>query len=167
VHDGRAIAYSLPNGLYPETVTTAIRKIELPEPGIKELRSEALGEGYNFVERLIEECATGTNRYDRPGETLLGCFDDEVDGGILVAVGGLNIDPFANDPSVGRVRRVYVRPAWRKRGIGPALVERSRGQFRRVRLRAENADAGRIYERMGFAPTTEPDATHVMKMKED
>lgn len=145
-------------------MATTIREIELPAPGIEELRGEALGEGYHFVETLIEECGTGANRYDRPGETLLGCFDGEV----LVAVGGLNIDPFANDPTVGRVRRVYVRPAWRNRGIGRALVatlvERSRGQFRRVRLRAESPDAGRLYERMGFEPTTEPNATHAMNL---
>jgi len=153
--------------IYAETVTTAVREIELPTPGIERLRSEALGEGYNFVETLIEECATGTNRYDRPGETLLGCFD----GDALVAVGGLNIDPFANDPDVGRVRRVYVRPAWRNRGIGcalvAALVELARGRFRRVRLRAENADAARLYERMGFEPTTEPDATHAMNLENE
>jgi len=143
-------------------VTTAIRKIELPTPGIEQLRSEALGEGYDFIETLIEEWRTGANRYDQPGETLLGCFD----GDVLVAVGGLNIDPFANDPTVGRVRRVYVRPAWRNRGIGRALVatlvELARGHFQRVRLRAENPDAGRLYERMGFSPTTEPEATHVL-----
>ena len=150
--------------MYAETVTTAIREIELPTPGIEQLRSDAVGEGFGFVETLIEECCTGANRYDRPGETLLGCFD----GDVLVAVGGLNIDPFANDPDVGRVRRVYVRPAWRNRGIGramvAALVEIARGHFRRVRLRAENADAGRLYERMGLEPTTDPDATHAMNL---
>jgi hypothetical protein len=45
-----------------------------------------------------------------------------------------------------------------------ALVEIARGHFRRVRLRAENADAGRLYERMGLEPTTDPDATHAMNL---
>lgn len=153
--------------IYAETVTTVIREIELPTPGIEQLRSDALGEGYNFVETLIGECSMGTNRYDQPGETLLGCFD----GDALVAVGGLNVDPFANDRDVGRVRRVYVRPAWRNRGIGralvTALVERARGNFRCVRLRAENPDARRLYERMGFEPTTEPEATHAMNLENE
>jgi GNAT superfamily N-acetyltransferase len=146
-------------------VTHAIRRIELPLPGIEELRREALAESYNFVETLVEECRSGANRYDRAGETLLGCFD----GAVLVAVGGLNIDPFANDPTVGRLRRVYVRPAWRSRGVGRelvmTLVKTAREHFRRVRLRAETAGAARLYERLGFAATADPDATHEMELK--
>jgi GNAT superfamily N-acetyltransferase len=145
-------------------VTTAIRKIELPTPGSGQLRIEALGEGFNFMEALFEDWATGANRFDGAGEVLMGCFEHDV----LVAVGGLNIDPFANDPNVGRVRRVYVRPPWRNRGIGRALVTAlvglARGHFRRVRLRAESPDARRLYERMGFEPTAEPDATHAMNL---
>jgi len=31
-----------------------------------------------------------------------------------------------------------------------------------VRLRAENADAARLYERIGFVPVSNPDATHII-----
>jgi GNAT superfamily N-acetyltransferase len=85
---------------------------------------------------------------------------------VLVAVGGLNCDPFAGRPDTGRIRRVYVRHAWRNKGIGralvTALVDEARKHFRCVRLRAENTGAARLYESMGFAPIAGPDATHIL-----
>ncbi|QNI35031.1 GNAT family N-acetyltransferase [Alloacidobacterium dinghuense] len=84
--------------------------------------------------------------------------------GLLVAVGGLNCDPFAANPEIGRIRRVYVKQAWRNQGIGRALVTtllaEARKHFRIVRLRAETSDAARMYEQIGFAPIANPDATH-------
>jgi GNAT superfamily N-acetyltransferase len=140
----------------------SIQKIELPLPGLECLQSEAQVEGYDFIETLVEEWASAENRFDAPGEILCGHLDQ----GLLVAVGGLNCDPFAGRPDVGRIRRVYVRPAWRNKGIGRALVvsliEQARTHFRCVRLRAENAEAARLYERIGFAPIANPDATHIL-----
>lgn len=140
----------------------SIQKIELPVPGIEALHAEACREGYDFIETLVEEWATGSNRFNGPGEALCGHLDQ----GLLVAVGGLNCDPFARRPDMGRIRRVYVRPAWRNKGIGQALVtalvDQARTHFRCVRLRAENAGAARLYERMGFAPLQDPDATHIL-----
>jgi GNAT superfamily N-acetyltransferase len=143
----------------------AIRKIELPIPGIERLQQEASDGGYDFIETLVEDWASGTNRFDAPGETLCGCLDQ----GLLVAVGGLNCDPFAGRPDMGRIRRVYVRSAWRNRGIGGALVvalvDHARTHFSCVRLRAENAPAARLYESMGFVPIESPDASHILVFK--
>jgi GNAT superfamily N-acetyltransferase len=142
----------------------AIQKIELPVPGMEGLQSEADAEGYDFVQTLVEQWASAENRFDAPGETLCGHLDQ----GLLVAVGGLNCDPFAGRPDMGRIRRVYVRPAWRNKGIGRALVisliDQARTHFRCVRLRAENAEAARLYERIGFAPVESPDATHILNL---
>jgi GNAT superfamily N-acetyltransferase len=140
----------------------AIQKIALPVPGMESLQVEARAEGYDFIETLVEEWARAENRFGAPGEALCGHFYQ----GLLVAVGGLNCDPFAGCADVGRIRRVYVRAAWRNKGIGRALVtaliEQARTHFRCVRLRAENADAARLYERIGFASITDPDATHIL-----
>jgi predicted GNAT family acetyltransferase len=46
------------------------------------------------------------------------------------------------------------------------LVEEARKSFRIVRLRAENANAARLYERIGFAPIASPDATHILLFDE-
>src|ERR1700733_10028444 len=117
---------------------TAIQKIELPIPGMESLQSEALAEGFGFIQTLVEQWASAENRFDAPGEILCGHLDQ----GLLVAVGALSIDPFSGRPEIGRIRKVYVRPAWRNRGIGralvPTLVEEARKSFRFVRLRAEN-----------------------------
>ena len=139
-----------------------IRKIALPIPGVELLLAEAKKEGFDFVEALIEHWETGENRFDAPGEILCGCFN----GSQLVAVGGLNLDPFAGSLEVGRIRRIYVRPTWRNRGIGRSLVallvEHARTHFSCVRLRAENAGAARLYESLGFVPIENPDATHLL-----
>jgi predicted GNAT family acetyltransferase len=84
---------------------------------------------------------------------------------LLVAVGGLNRDPFLDNPSIGRIRRVYVRPAWRKQGLGTAIIgwllNHARRHYKCVRLRAENPAAARLYEKLGFMPIVDPNATHI------
>jgi len=140
-----------------------VETIALPIAGLEELLADAEREGYAFLDRLIAEWVSGENRFDKPGEMLCGC----IDGGRIVSVGGLNRDPFLDDPRIGRIRRVYVRPAWRNRHLGTAmvlwLVETARNSFDAVRLRAENPGAARLYERLGFSPITDPRATHILQ----
>ncbi|HEY9126885.1 MAG TPA: GNAT family N-acetyltransferase [Acidobacteriaceae bacterium] len=142
--------------------SAAISKITLPVEGIALLQKEARAEGYDFLERLLDEWASGANRFDRPGEVLMGCFSHRE----LIGMGGLTIDPYAGSSHVGRIRRVYIRAEWRNRGAGGMLVrklvEKAREGFRCVRLRAENTDAARLYERLGFEPILDPHATHWM-----
>jgi GNAT superfamily N-acetyltransferase len=140
----------------------SIRKIQLPVPGIEFLLSEARQEGYDFVDTLVEEWASAQNRFDGPGETLCGGLDQD----LLVAVGALSCDPFAGQPEMGRIRKVYIRPAWRNQGVGRALVsdliDQARRHFSCVRLSAENDRAARLYERLGFVPISDPNATHIL-----
>jgi len=136
--------------------------IELPVPGFEQLRIEAVQEGYLFIERLWKEWENGENRFTAPGERLLGGLDQAE----LVAVGGLNQDPFERRSGIGRVRRVYVRPAWRNRGIGQllvrTLVENARTSFTALHLRTDNPAAARLYEQIGFSRCLAPNATHVL-----
>jgi GNAT superfamily N-acetyltransferase len=154
-------------GARDSTKMTSIAKIELPVPGLEELRAEARAEGFNFIETLIDDWESGSNRFNRSGERLCGCFDRDE----LVAVGGLNLDPFAGGPGTGRIRRVYVRAAWRNQAIGRSLVmhlvEQARTHFDCVRLRAENEHAARLYERLGFIPIENADATHILRFYQD
>ena len=145
---------------YSATVT--IHAIELPVPGLEQLQVEALQEGFLFIERLWKEWENGKNRYTGPGEKLFGCMDQAA----LVAIGGLNQDPFDGRSGIGRIRRVYVRPAWRNKGIGQALVhtlvENARTSFTALHLRTGNPTAARLYERMGFSRSLILNATHIL-----
>lgn len=133
----------------------------LPE-GLDRLLQVAHAEGFPFVERFVDEWERGENRFDRAGEAALFAWCN----GFLVGFGGLNRDPYLEDVAVGRVRHVYVAPAARGRGVGSALVagivRRARPTFARLRLRTR--DAGAFYEKLGFRPVDEPDATHALEL---
>ena len=120
--------------------------------------------GLGFVRRLADEWASGANRFDRPGEALFAVRD----AANIVAVGGLNVDPYTTDPGTGRVRHLYVLTAHRRRGLGAALVSEiiaaARGHFHTLRLSTSNPDAARLYERLGFRPRSDlAKCTHVME----
>ena len=72
----------------------------------------------------------------------------------IVAVGGLNVDPYTSDHSIGRVRHVYVSRSARRRGVGKLLVleiiEAARDSFRQLRLRTNTDEGDRFYRALGF-----------------
>ncbi len=125
-----------------------------------ELPDLAGDEGLRFVQRTVDEWRSGSNRFDRHGEALLTAHQAER----IVGMCGLNIDPFANTPSIGRIRHLYVAPRMRHRGIGRLLVaaclERAEGTFDTVRLRTFDRDAAAFYTAIGFTTFAEPAATH-------
>jgi GNAT superfamily N-acetyltransferase len=141
-----------------------IQRLSDLEPGeLLTLIADSEAHGLRFVRRLADEWADGVNRFDRPGEALFFARD----GSTAVGVGGLNVDPYANDTTVGRVRHLYVLSAYRRRGIGEHLVmtiiDAARGRFSTLRLRTSNPDAARLYERMGFARRLDDaDCTHAL-----
>jgi GNAT superfamily N-acetyltransferase len=142
---------------------TIARLFDLPADAIAPLVVESEREGWRFVHKLADEWATGVNRFDRPGEALLAAWGN----GRLVGVCGLNIDPYARGPAIGRVRRLYVLAAFRGRGVGRLLVQAvlqsAPKWFRSLRVRTENATAGRLYERLGFTPAIgASDCTHTL-----
>lgn len=135
---------------------------ELPAR-VARLLEVGLAEGFSFVRRFVAEWEAGLNRFGGPGEVSLFAYLD----GELVGFGGLNVDPYQSEPSVGRVRHVYVDPTVRGRGVGAALVRElvrgARPAFATLRLSAEQAAP--FYEHLGFAPVTEPKATHKLALR--
>lgn len=117
-------------------------------------------EGHRLVLRLAEEWNDGSNRFDQPGEVVL----DVRSNGRLVGVGGLNRDPYLDDPTVGRLRYVYVSSEVRGQGVGRLLVERlvdhAREGFDRVRLRTVTTGGSAFYVALGFEEIDEPNSTH-------
>jgi GNAT superfamily N-acetyltransferase len=122
------------------------------------IRAEAHDEGYAFLDRLAMDWAAGLIRFDKDGEALLAAYSD----GVLAAVGGITIDPFV--PDALRMRRFYVRSAFRRAGLGReiahALLEKA---FRTSRVVTVNAAASSVpfWETIGFAPQVRDGHTHV------
>jgi len=80
---------------------------------------------------------------------------------------GLMRDPYQSEPTVGRLRNLYILPEYRRRAIGAELarriIELAKPSFKVLRLRAGTPQAAALYERLGFTETTElKDCTHVM-----
>lgn len=122
---------------------------------LTDLAIEAQANGYRMVQRLIDEWIAGENRFEKPGErAYLAVLDGQIRG-----VCGLNIDPFANDNRIGRVRRLYVSTSARRRGIASAIMRQlvgdAQGRFAELRLRTLEADASAFYQAIGFSPVKE------------
>ena len=143
---------------------TIERVVELPD--LSELLAASLAEGHRLIERAITEFNSGANRFDREGEALFIATDG---GGRVIGVCGLNIDPFLNNPRIGRVRHLYVLPTHRRQGVARALVSTviaaARPTFDCLRLRTRVAGADALYRFAGFLPSSaDPLATHVLKL---
>ena len=143
----------------------AIAPLRRPDLDLGALLAESEQAGLQLVRRLVEEWASGANRFDRPGEALFGAWVD----GRVVGVCGLNVDPYTAEEHVGRVRHLYVLSAFRRRGVGrrltAAVIEAARGRFGALRLRTGNPEAARVYEAIGFRPSGRAaDYTHIMEL---
>lgn len=141
------------------------RCFELPQDELVDLVAESEAAGLQFVRSLVNDWHTGTNRFHQPGEALFGSWIGER----LVGVCGLNIDPYAENKSIGRIRHLYVLATFRRLGIGSRLMEAviasARGRFSSLRLRTNSADAAAFYERLGFQRQDGmPNYTHALKL---
>lgn len=143
---------------------TVLRIEELPAE-LDALVAASEAEGHAFLRRLRDDWREGANRFSLRGEALF----EVRDRGELVAIGGLNRDPYLGadadaDARVGRVRHLYVLPGARRRGVGSNLlaeiVEHAAAAFWMVRLRTLTDEGDGFYRAAGFEPTDEADATH-------
>jgi GNAT superfamily N-acetyltransferase len=137
------------------------RVIEELPAGFDALRAEARAEGYRLAERLARDWLSGTIRFDREGEALLAARVN----GVLAGIGGLTIEPVV--PDALRMRRFYVRLAYRRSGIGrklaTALLERARSASGLVTVNAAPASAA-FWESLGFAPDARDGHTHIQQL---
>jgi GNAT superfamily N-acetyltransferase len=133
--------------------------IELPA-GFDVLRVEARAEGYRHIERLADEWIAGTMRFDREDEALMAATLTPQ----LAGIGGLTIDPF--QPGALRMRRFYVRAAFRRNGIGRAVAENLLARAREFgRTVTVNAGAGSepFWRSLGFVAEARNGHTHVFE----
>lgn len=133
-----------------------------PPAPFAELEAESLAEGYTMLRHLRRNWQDGSNCFDRPGEILWHALS----GATLLAIGGLNRDPYPDGQGWGRIRHLYVRRDARRSGLGRTLlaqlVTASDGHFPHLRLRAPEP-AFAFYEKQGFTPVLHQEfATHVL-----
>jgi GNAT superfamily N-acetyltransferase len=136
------------------------RVSDLPA-GLDHLVCASAREDFRFLERLRADWESGANRFSNPGEALLVAHVEHC----LVGVCGLNRDPYSSDAGVGRLRRLYVLPEFRRQGIARCLVSRAlaaaRQHYGSVRIRTEQPVAAKFHEALGFAAAlSSRDATH-------
>jgi len=140
------------------------KQTELPA-GLEQLVQTSLAEGFRFVQVLRDQWNSGENRFAKPGEALFAAHHR----GSLAGVCGLNRDPHSADPTVGRLRRLFVSKSFRKQGVGRALVLHAlsfaREDFSLVRVRTETSEADLFCRALGFLPVLSPiDATHELQL---
>lgn len=145
-------------------MSAAVEEIATIEQ-IAPLVSDADSDGHPFVARMVQEWHEGTNRFALPGEHLYGVRRETA----IVAVGGLNVDPYVTDQTVGRVRHLYVARSHRREGCGSILLERiiddARRAFDLLRLRTLNPDAAAFYLARGFSEVADDEfCTHALRL---
>lgn len=145
------------------TIPSIRRHAGTVPPPIDALAAAADDEGHGFVRRTIEEWASGDNRFANTGEVF---FMAEFDGNI-VGMCGVNVDGYVDDPTVGRLRHLYVSPSQRGSGLGERLVMRcldhAANHFGLVRLRTPGPAADHFYDNLGFERADSNNATHVWR----
>lgn len=127
------------------------------------LAIEAQAEDYSFVQRTIDEWKSGINTFSKRGEILFGIFVSNS----CIGIGGLNVDPYINDPSIGRIRHVFISKKYRDKGLATRLLNRiiclASEHFKLLRLYTENPIAASFYESIGFREIKAEKATHVLR----
>lgn len=122
------------------------------------LRRDAAAEGKRFLERLYVEWRSGEQRFSRAHEVLLTVRVN----GELAGIGGMTVDP--DMPSAMRMRRFFIRPAYRRHGLGrqlaTAILSRTLPSGTIITVNTDNTEAAAFWEALGFQYDPKPGCSH-------
>ncbi|MFW2046226.1 GNAT family N-acetyltransferase [Acinetobacter variabilis] len=124
---------------------------QLPDQ-IDTLATLARKEGYDLIDKLIEEYRTGKNCFSQNNEFLACAYD----GNKLIACGGLNQQWGDNgiEERIGRVRRFYVHPKYRQHGVGKQLLayleQLARPFYSALCLQTDTKLAASFYQKQNY-----------------
>ena len=128
---------------------------------VDQLRVDARAEGFRFVDRLVDEWASGANRFSKTGEALLVARVDEA----IAGIGGVTLEPAL--PDALRMRRFYIRPRYRRMGIGRRIVARLLVEPSRsgttITVNAGTDIAPAFWEALGFGRDERDGYTHILR----
>lgn len=129
-----------------------------------ELLNASIDEGFQFLKKFKDSWESGENRFDKLGELHVVAAL----GSNPVGICGLNIDPYLDDPSVGRVRHLYVHPEYRGLNIGSILlneiIDEAKENFKILRLRTNEEAASAFYQKIGFSLSKKENETHRLNL---
>jgi GNAT superfamily N-acetyltransferase len=131
-----------------------------------QLNDFAKSENINVVSNLISSWSDNESFFGERGEGLWIARSTE--SGEVIGVGGITICPTFTEGR--RVRRFYIAPHWRRRGVATALanecIERAKsaGVSTVTCHAAASAMAPRFWESIGFEPVRDSEITHVMHL---
>ena len=130
------------------------------------LNDLAKSENINVVSKLISSWSVSKAFFGDRGEGLWIARTTE--SGEVIGVGGITSCPTL--PGCRRVRRFYISPQWRRRGVATALanqcIERAKsaGLLTVTCHAAASTMAPKFWESIGFEPVADSDITHVMHL---
>ncbi|MDO9223498.1 MAG: GNAT family N-acetyltransferase [Caulobacter sp.] len=140
-----------------------LRVIEALPHGFDVICADAAAEGVRNMALLAGEFGSDADPYLEPGALFAAVI-----GGDLAGVGGVTVETGLDEPAM-RMRRLYVRPAFRRTGVARALAGAMMQQgFQTAPLLTLNAAASAaappFWEAMGFAPADRPGITHTLRL---
>lgn len=144
-------------------VVTILRVVEALPHGFDVMCAEAGEEGIRNMALLKAEVSSANDPFVDPG----ALFAARV-GGTLAGVGGVTVQTGLPEPAM-RMRRLYVRPAFRRVGVARALAGAMMQQgFQTAPLLVLNAAASAaappFWEAMGFAGVDWDGITHALRL---
>ncbi len=140
-----------------------LRVVEALPHGFDVMCAEAAAEGVRNMAMLAVEFGAKDDPFADPGALFAAVVD-----GDLAGVGGVTRETGLTEPAM-RMRRLYVRPAFRRAGVASALAGAMMQQgFQTAPLLTLNAAASPaappFWEAMGFVPVDWPHATHALRL---
>ena len=140
--------------------------VEINDSNISSLQKmveESKQSGEGIVGRTVDEWISGKNKFSKEGEKFWGLMVDNE----IIGIGGLNQDPYLNDPKVGRVRHVFIMKKYRGQGLSIVLMnlilDLAKKHYTTLRLATNNPIAASLYESLGFEKINEVKATHIIR----
>lgn len=138
---------------------------ELDLEKIQPLIEECSAEGFAFMKKLEDEYLSGSNRFDKHGEVLYAAYHNNQ----IVGICGLNLDPYEEKPTIGRVRHLYVAKEYRRLGIARQLVTQiiheAKQHYHELTLRTYNREADKFYRSIGFSTNSDyKSVTHILPL---
>lgn len=145
-------------------MVTILRLFEGLPHGFDVILRDAGAEGVRNMALLAAERGSADDPFAEPGGALFAALVD----GALAGVGGVTRERSLAEPAM-RLRRLYVRPAFRRAGVATALAGAMMRQgFQTAPLLTLNARASPaaapFWEAMGFAPVAWTGVTHALRL---